>query len=257
MLVATLRGLLDAGVWDDIDATAEAVGRRYAQWSVSPENVRAPGGACMYGCRNLRAGVPWREAGKPDAGGCGTAMRSMGYGLWFPGNPDAAALFAAEHALLTHKHPMAMASAAAVAAGVSIATGFVEPFDVATAMIDAAGRYDRQTKHMLLDAVEYAEDSSVSARAVTDRWSGWAGHEAVAASLFCFLRSPEDFRDAVSMAVTSQGDSDSLGAITGALVGAHCGFGALPLDLVNAVEHSEDLGDLSDEVSRVVNSSMN
>ncbi|MCA9191505.1 MAG: ADP-ribosylglycohydrolase family protein [Planctomycetales bacterium] len=51
-------------------------------------------------------------------------------------------------------------------------------------------------------------------------------------ALYCFLRYPKNYQRAVESAILLGGDSDSLGAIAGGLVGAHIGFKRLPQDLV-------------------------
>lgn len=250
MTVAVLQGLLRARrhFGDSIVDTGEEIAEEFIAWARSPENNRAPGGACMMGCRNLAEGVPWDLAGKLNGGGCGTAMRSAPYGLWWPNDWKKAAEHAAQHALMTHRLPMAQAAAAAVAAGVSVACTGADKGRIANVMIAAAERYDLLTGEMLRDAVTWAQascsdDESActcgmpSPDEVLDRWRGWAGHEAVAASLYCFMRE-NTFEEAVLLAVNSPGDSDSLGAITGAIAGAHYGPDAIPGEWIADVEDS-------------------
>jgi ADP-ribosylglycohydrolase len=253
MFLATLHGLMDAGTHDDIDEAAEYVAKHYVTWSNSPENNRAPGGACMHGCRQLEVlGVDkWRETGKPLAGGCGTAMRSMAYGLWFPGDPDKAALWAAEHAIMTHRHPMAQAAAAAVAAGVAFAMKDKTRLEIAQLMAMAARRYDVPTAQMIDQAIQYTQDPIARPERVLDTWRGWAGHEAVAASVYCFL-ARDRYEDAVLLAINSPGDSDTLGAITGALVGATDGATTIPKDWRANVENSAMLQTVFSQVVSVL-----
>jgi len=80
---------------------------------------------------------------------------------------------------------------------------------------------------------------------VLDEWRGWSGHEAVAASLFCFLLYPDSYRQAVTAAVNSSGDSDSLGAIAGAFSGAYLGAARIPAEWQEQVENSRYLKDLA------------
>ena len=229
-----------------IDSAAEEIAEEFIAWSKSPENNRAPGGSCMAGCRNLEAGKPWRESGV-DSGGCGTAMRSMAYGLWFYDDPGHAARWAASHAVMTHTQPCAQAAAAAVAACVSAAMKGGTPGRVIPPTLAAADAWDQYTNTMLCDA---AQSFQKSADDILDRWRGWAGHEAVAASLWCFLHHPDDFESAVLTAVNSPGDSDSLGAITGAFVGARVGVSGIPKRWVQQVEDSAGLEVLASRVCK-------
>ncbi len=51
-------------------------------------------------------------------------------------------------------------------------------------------------------------------------------------SSYCFLRYPTDYRRCVESAILLGGDTDSVGAIAGGLVGAHIGKSNLPKELV-------------------------
>ncbi len=53
---------------------------------------------------------------------------------------------------------------------------------------------------------------------------GWAADEAVAAAIYIFLRHPDNLHTALIEAVNIPGDSDSIGCLAGALVGAHIGW---------------------------------
>ena len=67
---------------------------------------------------------------------------------------------------------------------------------------------------------------------------GTSGHvaETVAAALYCFATHPNDFATAVFSAVNAGGDTDTIAAMTGALVGARIGARALPPELVDGLE---------------------
>lgn len=253
MFIAVAEGLLDTGTRENLELAARGVADRLIAWVDSPENNRAPGGACMAGCRNLGKGLPWREAGKLRGGGCGAAMRSMAYGIWCWYQPCQAAEWAGEMALMTHRLPMAQASAAAVAAIVASLLCGGSPLEAAERGIQAAERYDVSTAQMLRAAVKRASRAAAAPSTqgqdmlfrVLDEWRGWSGHEAVAASLFCFLLYPDSYRQAVTAAVNSSGDSDSLGAIAGAFSGAYLGAARIPAEWQEQVENSCYLKDLA------------
>ncbi len=253
MFLATVDGMFDAlkgaaeAPFLHIDDAAQAIAKRYVAWSKSPENNRAPGGACMYGCRNLAEGIAWTVSGKPEGKGCGAAMRSMAYSLFL--NMDRAEHWAAEHALMTHRDPTAQASAAAVAAGVRAALmGFTKPATAAV-MVAIAAKYDSGTAEMLNQAIAYADERSHNRPMVLDKWRGWRGDEAVAASLFCYLIGG-GYADSVLFAINSPGDSDSLGAITGALAGATYGAGVIPRPWIGQIENTELLARTSEQITK-------
>lgn len=241
MFRAVCEGLIRAGPTASLDTAAEEVAEEIVAWAFGSENNRSPGGSCMHGANNLRQNYAWRMAGQHNGGGCGAAMRSMAYGLWHWDDPVEAAYWAGEHALMTHRSPMAQASAAAVAAGIAMGVMGGPPDAVVAAMVEGANGYDAATARMLLQAREDAGHPSTPPAEVLDRWRGWKGDEAVAASLYCALEGGS-YRNAVLLAVNSPGDSDSLGAITGALMGAMRGAtGQIPAEWIPQVEKSQEL----------------
>lgn len=251
MMRAVLEGLLRSRPkpGDGSESAAREVAEEFIAWANSPENNRSPGASCMLGCHNLQNGRDWRVAGKPNGRGCGAAMRSMAYGVWFWTDMIAAADMAAMHARMTHLSKEASASAAAVAAATVAGIQNYPPEVMAQVAREQAERHDDGTAMMMGAAIKAARRGQDS-RGVLDQLRGWTGAEAVAASLYCFLRHPEDYAKAVLLAVNSPGDSDSLGAITGALSGAHLGRSAIPEHWRARIEKSNELACYGSRVIR-------
>lgn len=237
MFLATCEGLLAAETWDNEDAAAQAIAEYYVRWSRSPENNRAPGNACMRGCARLGERVPWRSAGAEDAGGSGSAMRSMAYGIWHWSDPAKAAAWAASHSRMTHGHAMATASSAAVAAGVAYALQGMGPALIMRAMCEIYHTY--RPGDLQLWAARGMLD--VGPEVVLDRFRAWRGDEAAAGALYCFGSCSDSWVKATLRAVNSPGDSDTLGAITGALAGAMHGINGIPVDWCKRIENSDML----------------
>src|SRR2546421_6900426 len=108
MAEVVLRTLL--GGTDDMDATMKRMASGFVEWSRNPQGGhRAPGNACLAGCRRLADGIPWRQAGGETAGGCGSVMRAYPFGLLFAADLDKAEHWAVEHSRLTHRDPIALA----------------------------------------------------------------------------------------------------------------------------------------------------
>jgi ADP-ribosylglycohydrolase len=241
MTICVARGLMRAAQSNSPDSTAEEIAEWFKKWLRDPETPeRAPGRACIHGARELDKGVAWREAGLLNGKGCGAAMRSAPYGLWWFDEPWKAADWAGDHALMTHRDASAQASAAAFAAGVSSCIRNENNSQMSQRMALAAIKYDEATATMVSRAYDRAA-ANEPLESVLAEWEGWKGDEAVSASLYCFLRTPDDFAEAVISAVNSPGDSDSLGAITGALSGARLGLSNIPPSWVERVEGSEML----------------
>jgi len=64
--------------------------------------------------------------------------------------------------------------------------------------------------------------------------SGYA-YRSVPVALYAWLRHPEDFRAALTSAITLGGDADTVGAITGALCGGTLGGFLVPSEWVEGI----------------------
>ena len=251
MAEAVIRGLLETGV-ADLDAAMNAIGARFVRWSREPQGGhRAPGNACLAGCRALAEGAPWSQAGGPRAGGCGSVMRAYPFGLFFAHDVDAAERWAVAHSALTHRDPIALAACAAMAVGVVCGLDDVPVQETLERMVAAAHRHDAVTADMVRQAAQEALDGADS-EAVFDRLRGWAAHEAIAGAVFTLGRHPDDPRQAILLAANTPGDSDSLATLAGALVGARVGCGPLPDPWIRDIERSSTLTDLADQVAKRV-----
>lgn len=216
-----------------IEDSAVFVGKRFIAWKDKPMGGhRAPGNACMSGCGALKAGRPWTTAGGKDAGGCGAIMRSGPYGLMFSlvGESDVAATFAASvagrHAHMTHGHPMGFASAAAHAAGVAMAVRGATIPEMVGVMLGVAYDFDSapggtgERLHSMLRRFNGRLDPTIFLE-----FPAWRGDDALTSAVHILLVHGDNLLDAIRAAVNIDGDSDSLGAIVGSLVGARTGAG--------------------------------
>jgi ADP-ribosylglycohydrolase len=229
----------------DLDATMRDMGARFVEWARAPQGGhRAPGNACLAGCRSLERGVPWHEAGGATAGGCGSVMRAYPFGLVFAHDLERAERWAVAHSKLTHRDPIALAASAAMAVGVARVMRD-EPVElVLSEMVAAACRYSPKTAGMMARAIDEAW-SGVGPETTLERLEGWAAHEAIAAAVYLFARHPDDPRAAILEGANTPGDSDSLATLAGALVGARVGIGAFPAEWVRDLERVDELAALA------------
>ncbi len=246
MAEVVLRTLL-AG-HDDLEDTMTRMAKGFVQWSHFPQGGhRAPGNACMSGCRRLEHGVLWSEGGGERAGGCGSVMRAYPFGLVFADDINKAEQWSVQHSRLTHRDPIALAACAAMAVAM-VRILREEDLDIITAeMIAATARYSGPTSRMMMHALHDAY-SGVGPHESLQRLQAWAAHEAICAATYIFARYPNDFRAAILEGANTPGDSDSIATIAGALVGANCGVEAIPSEWVRDVERSEELQELAKSI---------
>ena len=247
---ATLRWLVTQGVRPSIEREVDG-------WlSQQPElhARRGPGDTCL---KSLRAATSLGELPVNDRKGCGGVMRVAPVGIYSQGE-DAFAL-AAECAQQTHGHPSGylasgwMASCvSALARGASLRAA-IDRAHLALAHAPAVRRqlqHFDETRVALNVAIALAtsaiEQDERPARIPAAIGAGWVAEEAMAIGLYCAMLGEawvdagrpvaEAFEDAVSLAVSHGGDSDSTGSIAGQLLGARFGEAAIPARWAEQVE---------------------
>jgi ADP-ribosylglycohydrolase len=246
MTLALAEALIAAG-HQDLGAIMEAVSREFVAWLHSqddPRNVRAPGGSCLYGARQLAAGVPWWQSGKPNSKGCGAAMRVAPIGYLYQDDLPKLRRVAADTALATHHHPAAQVGAVAAAFLVKLALDRIPAQEFLPALKGEIAGQSRDFD-LALGRLEEALTMTSTDAALEAIGEGWVVEEAVLAGLYCFLKAPFDFLSVIRLGANTQGDSDSIAAIAGSLSGAYLGIKALPGDWVARLEKSDYLADVA------------
>ena len=231
-----------------------AVSRHFIAWNKSPDTNRLPGPTCRQGCRNLELGIPWYASGKMHKKGCGSAMRVSPIGIVFANHPNNLDEAAATTTLLTHRDPTAQAAAIVSARLVAFA---LQSPDIAYFKQHVAEIVLANLPPNAMDAVD-AVHRAISAQNLdpqtafqtigqgwrTPKGGGFIAEETVAGALYSVL-STDTYQEAVLRAVNAGGDTDSVGAITGAIAGAVYGFDAIPQEWKSAVEKRKELEDMA------------
>lgn len=75
MLLATHAALHECPDLSDIDTAADTILRHFIVWSHDPDNNRAPGVTCMNSLRAIERGRHWNDGGARNSAGCGAVMR--------------------------------------------------------------------------------------------------------------------------------------------------------------------------------------
>lgn len=242
MSIALAEALLAAD-GSDLDTQMQAVARRFVAWAGSPENNRAPGNTCMSACRRLAEGASWRESGVAGSKGCGTAMRTAPIGLLYHRDQTTMLRVAIASSQITHGHPCALAGGVATALAVSLALDNTPPLAILETVVEVCQPIS--TEFAAHVARVPALLGTSPAAAMVELGEAWVAEEAIACALYCFLRTPDDYRATVLCGANSEGDSDSIACIAGAISGAYNGLDAVPVEWRERVEHGELLRDLA------------
>jgi ADP-ribosylglycohydrolase len=199
----------------------------------------------------IAAGEPWTVAATPPPyAGNGSAMRVGPLGALYGGRRDLLRHVAEEQSQVTHRDPRCAAGAVAVAGAAALGS--------ITSRLDS-----RLLLETLAGWTESIDPGTAGAIVALADWTGLAPDEAAARihglglaagpsspgegftpfvtttvlwSLYAFLRSPDDYLEAVRTAIAGGGDTDTTGAMTGAIAGARLGKQALPILLLGTLE---------------------
>jgi poly(ADP-ribose) glycohydrolase ARH3 len=163
--------------------------------------------------------------------GNGGAMRVAPIGLLFRDRPTELWEQARLSALPTHTHPLGIEGAQLLAAAVAQAS--------------KATTFDRKAFYRELSALATTEEFqwalSVAAELkpsdpVSGLGSTLHAHRSVVTSIACFSATPGDFEFAIGRAIGLGDDTDTVAAMTGALVGAFAGLAAIPAERLAQLE---------------------
>ncbi|HEY6933357.1 MAG TPA: ADP-ribosylglycohydrolase family protein [Marmoricola sp.] len=233
----------DAEVVDDdlVMALADA-------WRADPDRGYGPNPPRIFAA--ALAGDDWRAHVRGAFGGGGSlgnggAMRAAPVGV-IPGGVRRIAEVARRSAAVTHAHPVGQEAAAAVAVAVHWGLrarqrpeGPEEVLAYCTAAVSTQELRNR------LRAVRSVVGCTDPREAAMQTGNGVAAHESVGAALTAALTHPDDPVAAISYAVRMAGDTDTIAAIAGSIVGAWTGAQALPEGLVGRLEDRARIQDVA------------
>lgn len=206
-------------------------------------SMRAPGNTCLSALNQIAA----HQEVSNNSKGCGGIMRIAPIPLYYNGNmkkfhgdPRVTVLVAGEVARITHKHPLGFLPAALLAHLIErlLPVEYPTSYQIAQYLNDGSQLlrkvypdFEKEIKslqYLVEKAGRRAVSSLSDAEAIKQLGEGWIAEETLAIAVFCAMRYPNDFEKAVVASVNHSGDSDSTGAVTGNIMGAICGYEAIP-----------------------------
>lgn len=101
---------------------------------------------------------------------------------------------------------------------------------------------------MIGQAEALAENRNEDEENIRALGEGWVAEETLAISVYCALRYAEDFSGGLVASVNHSGDSDSTGAVTGNILGAWLGAGAIEEKWTYTLELRKLLLEMADDL---------
>ena len=187
--------------------------------------------------KRLRAGEQWEDASRAVFGGAGSygngaAMRIAPVGLFYYDDLNQLREIAYQSSQITHAHELGKEGAALQAIAIALALRGER-----NGMLGALKGFVHQEVYTAkLQKIEALLATEASNEAIiAELGTGEAAFESVPTAIYAFLRF-ERFEASVTYAVSLGGDSDTIGAMTGAISGAYYGEEAIPGDWLERLE---------------------
>jgi ADP-ribosylglycohydrolase len=210
---------------------------------VASGRIIGAGPAPNAAARQLALGTKWYDAGMPAPyAGNGAAMRAGPLGLLFGSDPRVLARVVVDQSRVTHQDPRCSAGAMAIAGAAAIAARREEVRDseLLEELSEWVAPLEPEVAQIIGDMVDWVElPPNEAIEVLSDsgldpdsprQWMGISSFVtgSVCWSLYAFLRFPDSYWEAVCTAIAVGGDTDSLGAMTGSILGGRLGAAAVP-----------------------------
>ncbi len=248
----------------DLNKFRKGLARKLKLWLLCfPAGV---GFATLRSILKLWIGISPAYSGVYSAGN-GAAMRSAPIGAYFSDDPERMRKFVKASTLITHSDPKAFIGAYAV----SIITAFsireslnerpsLQQFSALLMSVSDSPEWQNIVRSMI-DAINqnYNVERYATHLGLGNGVSGYVYHT-VPVSLFTWYHHFGNFEDAITSVIMCGGDTDTLAAITGGMMGAVTGVGGIPkkwlqgiIDYPHGISFIIELGkDLSENRSQSI-----
>ena len=208
--------------------------------------------------RWIKSGVAWNEAAKRLYGGAGSygngaAMRVAPVGVFCHGDTEQLRAVAYRQSRITHTHQLGMEGAALQAYAVALATN-ADPSSKLDPLGFLSGLKDFTHNEVYRQKLEKAEEllSEMNRRRVArELGNSVTAHNSVPTAIYSFLCNPHSFEESVLYAISLGGDTDAIGAMTGAISGAYHGTEAIPDRWKSKLESRDHIETLAEKLWKV------
>lgn len=246
------------GVAESLIANKGFDGSRMAQafvknYELEPWRGYASGPPRVF--RWIKSGVAWNEAAKRLFGGAGSygngaAMRVAPVGVFYYNDSEQLRSVAYSQSQITHVHELGMEGAAIQAYAVALAVN-ADPSSKLDSQAFLTKLKDFTRNEVYKRKLEKAwkllgERNKV--RVARELGNGVEAYNSVPTAIYCFLRNWNSFEDSVLYAVSLGGDTDTIGAMTGAICGAYHGVEAIPEQWKSRLERIDYIEELAEKL---------
>jgi len=248
MMIGIAESLIRSNGFD-----GEDMARTFVQnFELEPFRGYGPGPPHIF--RLIRAGVAWDEAAQTlyhgGSYGNGSAMRIAPIGVFYHDNPDRLREVACQSSQITHAHKLGKEGAALQAYAVALAAN-LEPhlaFDRTSFLVKLADYVEDRVYKQKLNSIKELLATPNKAKVADELGNGIEAFNSVPTAIYSFLAQPDSFVEAVFYAISLGGDTDTIGAMTGAISGAYLGIEAIPDSWRNRLENRGYIEELANRL---------
>jgi poly(ADP-ribose) glycohydrolase ARH3 len=224
-------------------------------YELEPWRGYGPGPPHIF--RLVRAGVAWDEAAlrlyHGGSYGNGSAMRIAPVGVFYHDDPSRLKDITYQSSQITHAHQLGKEGAALQAYAVALATN-LEPsssFDRGAFLAKLLNFVSDEIYREKLSKMEALLHHPDKTRVVLELGNGIEAFNSVPTAIYSFLSQPHSFTRAVFLAISLGGDTDTIGAMTGAISGAYLGFDAIPSKWRDKLENRLYISQLAERLCKI------
>ena len=218
-------------------------------WESEPWRGYGPGPPKVF--RMIKSGIPWFEAAKRLYGGTGSygngaAMRVAPAGLCYYDNLEKMRKAAYNSAEITHTHDLGREGAAIQAYAVALALR-TEPaqLDPSGFLQYIAGFTESKVYRKKLEKAIDLLNRDDRREVIASLGNTVEAFNSVPTAIYCFAKNYQNYAKAVLYAVSLGGDTDTIGAMTGAIAGAYHAENKLPNPWKQKLEKAAYIKDLA------------
>lgn len=221
-------------------------------YELEPFRGYGPGPPHIF--RLIRAGVAWDEAAqrlyRGGSYGNGSAMRIAPVGVFYHGNPEMLREVAYKSSRITHAHNLGKEGAALQAYAVALATNLElqEDFNRHDFLEGLTDFVQERVYREKLSLIEELIEKPNRDRVVAELGHGIEAFNSVPTAIYSFLSFPNYYAQAVLNAISLGGDTDTIGAMTGAISGAYLGVDAIPTQWRDRLENGQYIEELGEKL---------
>ena len=237
------------GVAESLVECREFNGRDMSKRFVDLYNPeRGYGGGTVNALSHIKNGVEWDHAGEKVFGGGsfgnGSSMRIAPIGAFCYDGPDELRKMASDSSRITHAHPLGKEGAAlqAFAVAKAINSDPTKELDKQSFILDLlqfisneGNIYRTKLQHIKELLVGTPDKAEIIKKLGNDSSSP----NSVPTAIYSFVSHYHDFKNSVVYAVSLGGDTDTIGAMTGAISGGHHGKRGIPNRWLDVLENDE------------------